>query len=135
MKPVRYLLDTNIISHLIKEPSGIVAKKIASVGEARVCTSLVVECELRFGAAKKGSPKLTAQLEAILSVLDILPLEEPVDQHYAVIRLHLSVTGQPIGQNDLLIAAHARSLGLVVVTNNTREFLRVPGLQVEDWLE
>lgn len=135
MKPVRYLLDTNIISHLIKEPSGIVAKKIASVGEARVCTSLVVECELRFGAAKKGSPKLTAQLEAILSVLDILPLEEPVDQHYAAIRLHLSVTGQPIGQNDLLIAAHARSLGLVVVTNNTREFLRVPGLQVEDWLE
>ena len=135
MKPARYLLDTNIISHLIKEPSGIVAQKIASVGEAMVCTSLVVACELRFGAAKKGSPKLTAQLEAILSVLDILPLEEPVDQHYAVIRLHLSVTGQPIGQNDLLIAAHARALGLVVVTNNTREFLRVPGLQVEDWLE
>lgn len=134
MKRNRYLLDTNIISHLVKEPSGIVAQKIGTVGEARVCTSLVVACELRFGAAKKGSPRLTAQLEAILSALDILPLEEPVDQHYADIRLHLSMTGQPVGHNDLLIAAHARSLGLVVVTNNTREFVRVPGLRVEDWL-
>ena len=134
MKRNRYLLDTNIISHLIKEPSGIIARKIATVGEARVCTSLVVACELRFGAAKKGSPKLTTQLESILSALEIMPLEEPLDQHYADIRLHLHLTGQPIGHNDLLIAAHARSLGLVMATNNTREFLRVPGLRVEDWL-
>ncbi|NJD37054.1 MAG: type II toxin-antitoxin system VapC family toxin [Geobacter sp.] len=134
MKRSRYLLDTTIISHLIKDPSGVVARKIATVGETKVCTSLVVACELRFGAAKKGSPKLTAQLESILSALDILPLEEPVDLHYADIRLHLSMNGHPIGHNDLLIAAHARSLGLVMVTNNTREFLRVPGLQVEDWL-
>ena len=61
----RYLLDTNILSHLVREPAGIVARRIAAVGEAKVCTSLVVACELRFGAAKKGSPRLTAQLEAI----------------------------------------------------------------------
>ncbi len=134
MKRNRYLLDTNIISQLVKEPSGIVAQKIAAVGEARICTSLVVACELRFGAAKKGSPKLTVQLESILSALKILPLEEPVDQHYADIRLHLHQSGLPIGHNDLLIAAHARTLGLIMVTNNTREFSRVPGLQVEDWL-
>lgn len=134
MKHNRYLLDTNIISHLVKEPSGIVAQKIAAVGESRICTSLVVACELRFGAAKKGSPKLAAQLEAILSALDILPLEEPVDRHYADIRLHLHQSGLPIGHNDLLIAAHARAIGLIMVTNNTREFLRVPGLQLEDWI-
>lgn len=134
MRRNRYLLDTNIISHLVREPSGIVAHKIATVGEGMICTSLVVACELRFGAARKGSAKLTAQLEAILSALDILPLEEPVDQHYADIRLHLHLVGQPIGHNDLLIAAHARSLGLIMVTNNMREFVRVPGLKVEDWL-
>ena len=132
VKKQRYLLDTNILSHLVKEPAGVVARRIAEVGEASVCTSLVVACEIRFGAAKKGSAKLTAQVEAILSVMDILPLEEPVDQHYAHIRL--SLTGQLIGHNDLLIAAHARSLGLVIVTNNEREFSRVPGLLVENWL-
>ena len=135
MRKQRYLLDTNILSHLVKEPAGVVARRIAEVGEASVCTSLVVACELRFGAAKKGSARFTAHVEAILSALDILPLEEPVDRHYANIRLHLSLTGQPIGHNDLLIAAHARSHGLVIVTNNEREFARVQGLLVENWLE
>jgi tRNA(fMet)-specific endonuclease VapC len=135
MKRHRYLLDTNILSHLVKEPSGVVAQQIAVVGEGRICTSLVVACELRFGAAKKGSAKLSAQLEAILSAIEILPLEEPVDRHYADIRLHLQLTGQPIGHNDLLIAAHARSLGMIMVTHNESEFSRVPGLMVENWLD
>ncbi len=90
----------------------------------------MVAGELLYGAAKKGSPKLTTQLESILSALDILPLEEPVDRHYADIRHHLQQSVQPIGHNDLLIAAHARALGLIVATNNTREFSRVPGLRV-----
>ena len=130
----RYLLDTNILSHLVKEPSGAVAQRIAAVGEAAVCTSIVVACELRFGAAKKGSARLTVQLDTILSALAILSLEEPVDRHYAEIRNYLHTTGQPIGHNDLLIAAHARSLNLVMVTHNEREFSRVPGLPVENWL-
>lgn len=130
----RYLLDTNILSHLVKEPSGFVARRIAAVGEAKVCTSLIVACELRFGAVKKGSAKLSAQLEVILSALEILPLEEPVDRHYADIRNQLHLIGQPIGHNDLLIAAHARSLRMIMVTHNEREFSRVPGLMVENWL-
>ena len=129
----RFLLDTNILSHLVKEPSGVVARQIGAVGESRVCTSLVVACELRFGAAKKGSAKLSAQLEAILSALEILPLEEPVDRHYADIRLQLHLIGQPIGHNDLFIAAHARSLNATLITHNTREFGRVDGLLTEDW--
>lgn len=134
MKNRRYLLDTNILSHLVREPSGVVARRIADVGETRVCTSLIVACELRFGAVKKGSARLSAQVEAILSAMEILPLEEPVDHHYAEIRLYLDQTGLPIGHNDLLIAAHARSLNMIMVTHNEREFARVPGLIVEDWL-
>jgi tRNA(fMet)-specific endonuclease VapC len=130
----RYLLDTNILSHLVKTPSGIVTRRIATVGEDSVCTSIVVACELRFGAAKKGSTRLTLQLEKILSALTILSLEEPVDHHYAEIRTHLHQIGQPIGHNDLLIAAHARALDLIMVTHNEREFSRVPGLTVENWL-
>lgn len=72
----RYLLDTNILSHLVKTPSGIVKHRIATVGEDTVCTSIVVACELRFGAAKKGSTRLTLQLEKILSAMKILSLEE-----------------------------------------------------------
>jgi tRNA(fMet)-specific endonuclease VapC len=83
---------------------------------------------------KKNSAKLTRQLETILSAVSILSLEEPVDYHYAEIRAHLHNIGQPIGHNDLLIAAHARSLDLVMVTHNEREFSRVPGLTVENWL-
>jgi tRNA(fMet)-specific endonuclease VapC len=134
MRKRRYLLDTNILSQMVKEPAGVVSRRIAEVGESRVCTSLIVACELRFGAAKKGSARLSAQLESILSALEILPLEEPLDRHYADIRLHLHLTGQPIGHNDLLIAAHARYLGMIMVTHNEREFSRVPELIVENWL-
>ncbi len=70
-----------------------------------------------------------------MSAIDVLPLEEPVDRHYGEIRSELEGSGQPIGFNDLLIAAHARALGLTLVTNNVGEFRRVSGLSVEDWLE
>ncbi|HET6564764.1 MAG TPA: PIN domain-containing protein, partial [Xanthomonadales bacterium] len=73
----RYLLDTNILSDLIKNPQGDAAQRIASAGESSVCTSIVVAAELRYGAEKKGSPKLTERVELILSALDVLPLESP----------------------------------------------------------
>ena len=130
----RYLLDTNIVSDLVRNPAGAIAQRIAIVGEDRVCTSLVVSAELRFGALKKGSPRLSSQLEAILSALDILPMEEPLDLHYAELRLELERRGTPIGGNDMLIAAQARALDLTLVTANEREFSRVPGLSVENWL-
>lgn len=129
----RYLLDTNAVSDLVRFPQGAVAKRIARVGEQAVCTSIVVACELRYGAAKKGSPRLTSQLEAVLDVLPILSLEPGADKAYALIRAALERAGTPIGANDLLIAAHAKSLGLALVTDNLREFDRVPGLVVRSW--
>jgi tRNA(fMet)-specific endonuclease VapC len=89
----RYLLDTNILSHLVKEPAGIVAHRIEAVGEDAICTSIIIASELRFGAEKKGSPRLSAQLEKVLSALEILPLEEPADRHYAAIRTHFQRIG------------------------------------------
>jgi len=130
----RYLLDTNVLSELARRPHGGVAGRIAEVGGEAVCTSLVVAGELRFGATKSGSDKLRTQVEAILSAVEVLPLDPPVDQEYADIRYALERGGQPIGPNDLWIAAHARSLDLTLVTANLAEFQRVPRLGVESWL-
>lgn len=130
----RYLLDTNILSDLIRKPQGPIFQKIGEIGERNVCTSLVVAAELRYGAAKRGSARLTAQVDSVLSVLDVLPLERPVDVRYANARHLLELLGQPIGGNDLLIAAQALTLGYTVVTDNEREFRRVQGLKVENWL-
>ena len=130
----RYLLDTNILSDLIRNPQGSIFKRIGQVGEQSVCTSLVVAAELRYGAAKRGSAKLTAQVAMVLSVLEVLPLDQPVDEQYAMARNRLESLGQPIGGNDLLIASQALALGYIVVTDNEREFRRVQGLKVENWL-
>lgn len=134
-KTDRFLLDTNIVSELVRQPQGRVARHVATVGENRVCTSIVVAAELRFGAAKSGSRRLQIQVEAVLSALEVMSLDMPADQHYADIRVALERAGQPIGPNDMLIAAHARALGYTVVTANLREFKRVPALRVENWLE
>lgn len=129
----RYLLDTNILSDLVRHPQGAVADRIAAVGEANVCTSIIVAGELRFGANKRGSERLIAQLEAILSAIEILPLEEPADRRYGALRADLEKRGEVIGPNDMLIAAHALALDDILVTANVGEFSRVPGLKVENW--
>ncbi|MTJ09204.1 type II toxin-antitoxin system VapC family toxin [Anabaena sp. UHCC 0204] len=130
-----YLLDTNILSELIKNPRGVIFSKIQEVGEDKICTSIIVACESRFGARKKNSPKLIEKLELILDSIEILPLTHPIEEYYAEIRTYLEQQGTPIGGNDLLIAAHAISLNLTVITNNVREFSRVPNLKVENWLK
>lgn len=134
LKP-RYLLDTNIISEMVRNPHGELKNIIAEKGEDSVCTSIVVSSELRFGAEKKGSERLRFQLEAILSTIEILPFQEPADRYYANLRTILEKKGTPIGPNDLLIAAHTASLGLILVSANYREFSQVPGLAVENWLD
>ncbi|MBT9471982.1 MAG: type II toxin-antitoxin system VapC family toxin [Pseudomonadota bacterium] len=131
---MRLLLDTNIVSDLVRNPQGRIAEKIAEVGEENVCTSVVVTAELRFGAAKKGSERLAAQLEQVLGALQVLPLEEPVDVTYGKLRAQLENAGTPIGGNDMLIAAHALTQGCSIVTDNEREFARVQGLKVLNWL-
>jgi tRNA(fMet)-specific endonuclease VapC len=130
----RFSLDTNILADLVRNPAGVVARHIAEVGEARVAVSIVVACELRFGAAKSGSARLAKRVEEILAAVETLPLEPPVDKAYAAARSALEAKGTPIGPNDLLIAAQAKALGRTVVTDNVSEFRRVPGLDVVNWL-
>jgi tRNA(fMet)-specific endonuclease VapC len=129
-----YLLDTNILSHLVRQPQGPVAERIADVGEDRVVTSVIVACELRYGAAKRGSRRLTRQVEAVLGAMTIRSLESDVEHVYASIRVALERRGTPIGAHDMLIAAHARAIDAICVTDNTAEFKRVPALRVENWL-
>jgi tRNA(fMet)-specific endonuclease VapC len=131
---MRYLLDTNVVSDLVRNPQGRVAKRIRKVGEAQVCTSIIVAAELRYGATKKGSPRLTTQLEAVLGALDVIPFETPADAAYGLIRTRLEQAGRPIGGNDLLIAAQAIALGYTIVTDNEGEFARIDGLPRENWL-
>ena len=131
---MRYLLDTNVVSDLVRNPHGRITQRIRKVGEAQVCTSIIVAAELRYGSAKKGSTRLASQLDAILSVLEVLPFGAPADTTYGLLRTRLEQSGKPIGANDLLIAAHAVALGHVLVTDNEREFNRVDGLRCENWL-
>lgn len=131
---MKYLLDTNIVSDLLRSPHGTAAKRLSEIGDEQVCTSIIVAAELRYGATKKGSPKLTARVHAIFSRLKVLPLDAPADDAYASLRTRLESRGRPIGSHDLLIAAHAIALGCILVTGNEREFGRVDGLDIENWL-
>jgi len=131
----RYLLDTNILSDLLRNPQGVVAQRIATVGEESICTSIIVAAELRFGVTKSGSLRLAERVHILLSAIAVMALESPSDQHYATLRQHLNQSGTPIGPNDMLIAAQALAMGLIVITANVREFRRVPGLAVENWLQ
>src|ERR1700687_4952390 len=108
---MRYLLDTNIVSDIVRNPQGKVAQRIRAVGETQVCTSIIVAAELRYGAAKKGSVRLTAQLDTVWAAVEILPFDAPADVVYGQLRSNLERIGQPIGGNDLLLAAHAIAFG------------------------
>ncbi len=107
---------------------------IERVGEGQVCTSIVVAAELRYGAAKRESPRLTTQLEAVLGAIEVLPFEAPADREYGRLRTRLERQGKPIGGNDMLIAAQVLALGYTMVTDNEREFARIPDLACENWL-
>ena len=131
----RAMLDTNIVSNALRYPNGSAARTMTLVGQPPVCVSVIVAAELRFGAQKLGSARLTSQIVGILDTLDVLPLEAAIAQRYAEIRTALEASGRPIGPYDLLIAAHALALDLTLVTDNTREFSRVPNLRVENWLD
>jgi tRNA(fMet)-specific endonuclease VapC len=134
----RYLLDTNIVSALVRDPHGPVRTHIARAGEDRVATSIVVACELRYGAErkakKKGGVRLIENLEAVLRPMAILPLEPGADVHYGRLRAALEARGHVIGANDMLIAAHALALDAILVTDNVKEFRRVGALTIRNWL-
>ena len=128
------MLDTNIMSDLIRNPQGRAAKRIARVGEDNICTSIIVAAELRYGCAKSGSKRLRKAVEDLLGEINVLPFDVPADGEYAGIRSELEAAGKPIGSNDLLIAAHAYATGATIVTANVEEFGRIRGLKVANWV-
>ena len=131
---MQYMLDTNIVSEMIRNPAGRAAQR-ARAAEQSVCVSVIVAAELRYGCARKGSPQLLRRVEEFLSEVPVLPFDVPAGSEYAGIRAKLEAAGRPIGSTDLLIAAHAGALAATVVTANVGEFRRIRGLNVENWLE
>jgi len=131
---MKFMLDTDVVSDTIRNPGGRVASRIATLGRSRICVSLIVAAELRFWGVKRDSRLLTAKLKELLKNIPVLPIEPPADETYARIRAMLERAGTPIGGNDMLIAAHALTLDCTLVTGNEREFRRIPGLNVENWL-
>lgn len=129
-----FLLDTSILSDLLRNPSGRAARVLARRGDDAITTSVVVAGELRYGCRKRGSARLTERVEAVLSEIEILPLTDGTSAAYGDLRAGLEAKGQVIGGNDLWIAAQALAMDLILVTDNEHAFRRVPGLQVENWL-
>ena len=130
----RYLLDTNILSDLIRNSHGIAAQRYRQLNDEQLCTSVIVAAELRYGAAKRRSRYLVTRVAETLDGIETVAFEPPADAVYAQLRVDLERNGNLVGPNDLLIAAQALALGLVLVTGNEREFSRIPGLKLENWL-
>lgn len=130
-----YLLDTNMLSEAVRDANGSVAQRIRqALGTSQIVTSIIVAGELRFGGIKRGSIRLIQRIEQVLGTVDVLALAPPVDVIYAQVQADLDKRGQPIGGNDLWIAAHALAMRHTLVTANARGFGRVPGLMCENWL-
>ena len=127
-----FMLDTNMVSDLLKSPAGVVARRIGAA-DAAISISVIVAAELRYGAAKKASARLSDSVEGLLSVIDIEPLAPPTDVIYGRLRSELERAGAPLSANDLLIAAHALALDRTLVSHDGA-FARVPDLKLEDWL-
>ena len=131
---MRFLLDSNIISAVARDPRGAAGRRLRLTSPGEPVTSVVVVGELLFGLAKSRSLARERQLLAILEAIDILPIEEGAARHYGTLRATLEQEGRPIGANDYWIAAQALAADCILVTDNEREFRRVPGLRVESWL-
>ena len=137
-EPTLYLLDTNIISDMMRNPQGranlqLEVRIAQSKSPLRVCTSVVVDCEVRYGLRRKSSSKLNRAYTHLLQVVEVLPLDALVTPHYASLRARLEQAGKSIGANDSLIAAQALALGATLITADA-EFSRVPDLALENWL-
>jgi tRNA(fMet)-specific endonuclease VapC len=130
-----YILDTNILSDLIDNPLGAAQKHLDHLIDAWVCTSIICAAELRYGAVRKQSIRLSHEVEEVLSRIEIVAFSPDADRHYAYLRTQLERRGTPISGNDMLIAAHALALDATLVSANTREFARIEGLKLENWLD
>ena len=130
---MRRTLDTTICSYILRRRPATVIERFASLSPDQVWLSAIVAAELRFGAAKLGAAKFAAVIEAWLAGFEVRPWPIDATYHYAEVRTALERRGQPIGNMDLMIAAHALAEDSVVITNNAEEFQRVPGLALEVW--
>ena len=129
------MLDTNIISEALRNPFGELTVRVSKFGFGLIATSAIVASEMRYGARKMGSPKLAERVEAVLGRVEVLPHDDEASRHFAEIRASLEKQRLPIGWGDYVIAAHARSLELTLVTDKIREFSRVDLLKLENWIE
>jgi len=132
---MRYLLDTDTCIYIIKKQPVEVFNRLKKCSIGDVAVSSITVAELEYGAAKSSRPDQNRNaLLAFLSPFEILPFDDQAAIHYGDIRSHLEKTGKIIGSMDMMIAAHARSIPLILVTNNSREFARVPDLRMENWV-
>ena len=130
---MRRTLDTNICSYILRRHPAEMIQRFAALDKEQLWLSSIVAAELRFGAVKLGAPRFQAAVEGWLAGFDVRPWPVEATHHYASLRAALERSGKPIGGMDLMIAAHALAEDSVVITNNAREFHRVPGLAVEEW--
>ena len=130
-----YLLDTNVVGELARAPQGQLAERVSVLSSDEFGINPIIACEIEYGLAKRDSTRLRQQVEAILTAIPVLDLPADIASHYGQIRVALETQGTPIGPNDLLIAAHGVAADVTVVTGNDREFRRVKGLKVENWLQ
>lgn len=135
--PDLYLLDTNAISHMMRDPQGTVAQRVLSAAaqgqQTTVCTSVIVQCELLFGLRKRPNPRWTSNYQRVMATIEVRSLEPVAATHYAELRAQLESQGTPMSANDTLIAAHALALDATLISADAA-FARVPGLKVENWL-
>ena len=133
----RYLLDTNILSDMMRTPEGRAAQRFRTLlvghDSVHLCTSVIVQCELLFGLRRRTQPRWHTQYQRLMDSLDVMPLEADAVLHYAQLRAHLESAGTPLSPNDMLIAAHALALNAILVSADGA-FARVPGLGLENWL-
>ncbi len=135
MSPLRYLLDTNICIYIAKQRPPGVAERFAKLAVGSVGMSLITLGELRYGAEKSAQrAQALDTLERLQALIPVVALDGAVGETYGAVRAHLERAGTPIGNNDLWIAAHALALKVTLVSNNTREFERVPRLKLDNWV-
>lgn len=129
-----FLLDTNVISEITRNPFGSAASRVLERRGETMFTSIIVVAEIHFGIARSGSARLAQLVGGVLDLIRILPFDTPADEVYGQLRADLERSGRLIGPNDLLIAAQCLAGDFVLVTDNMREFARVPGLKLENWM-
>ncbi len=132
---MKYLLDTDTFSEMVKGLNPKLVKRLDSLHTGEAALSVVTRGEIMFGLQIKSlKPLARERMDRLLEAIDTLPLIAEVARHYGELRAHLRRLGKPIGPNDLWITAHARALNLILVTNNTGEFSRVPKIKLENWI-